>query len=203
MKPFNRKIQSVLALATLVALAAATQAQPGPAPLDLAARAKAAAEAAKNAADTAKARSEAAAANAQRALAAAKTVVVPPHPLLGRPFNPKVGPMLAASADQMTALLASVTTPAQAAPAMAKIMQMGANHVALEKEFALQIEHIAAAHVAGKKTAEMSSVETTVFPAIPAKGQALEDQVTRLSKLPLSATDMATLQNLRKALSLD
>jgi len=198
MKSLNNKTRSALAVFSLITLAAAAQAQmPG---LDLAARARAAAEAAKAAADTAKATSDAAAANAQRAAAAARTVLVPPNALLARPFNPQVGPMLAASTDQMTSLLASVATPAQANLAMAKIMQMGTNHVALDKEFNTQIEHIAAAGHAGQKTAEMNSVETTVLPALSAKGQALEAQFTRLSKLPLSAPDMATLTNLSKAL---
>jgi len=194
MKSFHRKTRSALALVTLIALAAGVQAQQGPGAGGFGI--KSPINPTKVAADAAKAASD-------KAAAAVKNVVVPPNPLLARPFDPKVGPALVASTDKITAILASVTTPAQAAPAMASVMQMGPNHAALEKEFAIQIEQIAAAQVAGKKTPEMTSMETTVMSVIPAKGQALEDQVTRLSKLQLTATDMATLQNMRKGLLLD
>ena len=131
----------------------------------------------------------------------AKIAVPKPHPLLAQPFNPQVGPKLLATVDQMTATLAAVTAPVQAAAALAKILQIWPTYLQLDKDFTTQLEQIAANQQVGKKTSDMASVETAMTTGLAVKGAALDAELLRLSKLPLAAADMAALQNLRKALA--
>jgi len=188
---------SALALAALLPFAAAAQNIPNlpklahEVALD---NARAAALKSKNAADEAKAAME-------RAQAAAKAPVAKPHPLLSQPFNAQVGPRLIATVEQMTATLAPVMAPAQVAPAMAKIQQIWPAYMQLDKEFSTQLEQIAAHEKAGKKTPEMKATEDNMNANLAAKGMALDNELARISKLPLAPADMGMVQNLRKALA--
>lgn len=181
-----------IALAALFSLAGAAHSQQAPAPAVAAsdaavAKAKAAADAARSA--------------LERALANAKNPIAKPHPLLAQPFNAQVGPRLLATMDQMTATLAAVTAPAQAAPALAKIMQLWPQYQQQDKDLSAQLEQIAAAEQAGKKTPEMAAAQINLTTALASKGQALDAETLRVSKLPLAPQDMSALQNLRKALA--
>ena len=163
-------------------------------------------EAAKSVTDTANtaAKSATDTANHVNGTAVVSTPVVSTvgaHPLLAQPFNPQVGPKLLATVDQMTATLAAVTAPVQAAAALAKILQIWPTYLQLDKDFTTQLEQIAANQQVGKKTSDMASVETAMTTGLAVKGAALDAELLRLSKLPLAAADMAALQNLRKALA--
>jgi hypothetical protein len=194
MKPLNTLRLSALTLAVLLPFAAAAQSQPAPASDAVVSNAKAAALKSKNMADEARAALE-------RAQAAAKAPMPKPHPLLAQPFNPQVGPRLIGTVEQMTATVAAVTAPAQAAPAMAKLQQLWPAYLQLDKEFSTQLEQIAAHEKAGKKSAEMKATEATMSASLEAKGMALDAELLRVSKLPLAPADMAMVQNLRKALA--
>jgi hypothetical protein len=185
---------SALTLAVLLPFAAAAQSQPAPVSDAVVNNAKSNAFKFKGVADEARAAME-------RAQAAAKAPVAKPHPLLGQPFNPQVGPKLIAAVEQMTAAVSGVTAPAQAAPAMAKLQQLWPVYLQLDKEFSTQLEQIAAHEKAGKKTAEMKATEATMSATLEAKGLALDAELARVSKLPLAPADMAMVQNLRKALA--
>jgi hypothetical protein len=185
---------SALTLAVLLPFAAAAQSQPAPVSDAVVNNAKSNASKFKGVADQARAAME-------RAQAAAKAPVAKPHPLLGQPFNPQIGPRLIASVEQMTAALVPVTAPALAAPAMAKIQQIWPAYQQLDKDFTTQLEQIAAHENAGKKSAEMKATEATMSATLEAKGLALDAELLRVSKLPLAPADMAMVQNLRKALA--
>jgi hypothetical protein len=101
----------------------------------------------------------------------------------------------------MTATVAAVAAPAQAAPALAKIQQIWPAYLQLDKEFTTQLEQIAAHENAGKKTAEMKATEAAMSASLEARGMALDAELLRVSKLPLAPADMAMVQNLRKALA--
>lgn len=183
-----------IAITLAAAGSAFAQTQPVQSPAAAAFNARAAADKAKAVADNAKAALE-------RALENAKNPIAKPNPVLAKPFDPQVGSKLIAVIDQMTAAVAAVTTPAQAAPAMAKIQQIWPSYIQWNKEFDAQLEQIAAADQAGKKTADMKSVETAMASTLATKGQALDAELLRLTKMPLAAPDMALVQNLRKALA--
>jgi hypothetical protein len=185
---------SALTLAVLLPFAAAAQSQPAPVSDAVVNNAKSNAFKFKGVADQARAAME-------RAQAAAKAPVAKPHPLLGQPFNPQVGPKLIATVEQMTATVAAVAAPAQAAPALAKIQQIWPAYLQLDKEFTTQLEQIAAHENAGKKTAEMKATEAAMSASLEARGMALDAELLRVSKLPLAPADMAMVQNLRKALA--
>jgi hypothetical protein len=190
MKPMHTLRLSALTLAVLLPFAAAAQNMPNPAH-----------EAAKAAAFKTKGIADQARAAMERAQAAAKSPVAKPHPLLAQPFNPQIGPRLIGTLEQMTATVAAVTAPAQAAAAMAKLQQLWPAYLQLDKEFSTQLEQIAAHHSTGKKTAEMKATEDTMSTTLEAKGLALDGELARVSKLPLAPADMAMVQNLRKALA--
>ncbi len=154
-----------------------------------------------SAASIAKAAADKAKAAHELALEKAKNPVPIPHPLLAAPFNPQVGPQLIAVVEHMHAAAAAAKTPADVGPALAKIMQMWPQHQKLLQEFDTQLEQIAAHHLIGKKTSEMEKVETAHGATLTTKGQALDAELLRLSKLPLAPKDMAALQNLQKALA--
>jgi hypothetical protein len=178
-----------LAVATMFSFAGPLLAQglPAPKPAMKAADLKAAADKAK--------------ADLELALAHAKNPIPKPHHLLGVPFNPQAGPQLIALVDQMLATAAAARTPAQVGPALDKILKMWPQHQQLLEQMDTQLEQIAAHDLVGKKTPEMKNVETAVAPALAAKAQAMEAELLRLSKLPLSPKDMAALQSLQKALA--
>ncbi len=127
--------------------------------------------------------------------------VAKPNPLLVQPFNTQLGPKLITLVEQMTATLVPVTTPAQAAPALARILQIWPMYEQLDKDFTIQLVQIAAHQQVGKKTNDMASVETTVAQNLALKGRAMDAELLRVSKLPLAAADMAMVQNLHKALA--
>lgn len=198
MKPLNSLRLSALTLAILLPFAASAQSQQAVAPISAA---SAAASAARAAAVKSKSIADDAKANMERALAAAKAPVPKPHPLLAQPFNGQVGPKLIATLEQMTATVAAITAPPQAAPAMVKLQQIWPTYMQLDKDFSTQLEQIAAHNQAGKKTAEMKATEDNMSANLAAKGQALDNELQRVSKLPLAPADMAMVQNLRKALA--
>jgi hypothetical protein len=170
------------------------QVKAAPTPAMAASAARAVSVAAKAASDKAKAA-------LQLALANAKHPVAKPHPLLAAPFNPQVGPQLIAHADQMHAVVAAAKTPADVGPALAKIAQIWPQHQNLVQQMDTQLEQIAAHDLAGKKTPEMKNVEAAVGSALATRAQAMNAELLRLSKLPLSPKDMSALQNLQKALA--
>lgn len=194
MKPLNSLLSSAITLAALLPFAASAQSQQAMAPASAASAAQAAAARSKSAADEARA-------NLERAMAAARAPMPKPHPLLAQPFNAQVGPRLLATLDQMTATVAGITAPPQAAPAMAKLQQIWPAYLQLDKDFSTQLEQIAAHDKAGKKTPEMKATEDSMNANLAAKGQALDNELARVSKLPLAPADMAMVQNLRKALA--
>jgi hypothetical protein len=192
-RPMQRRLRAptlgALTIALMLSLdgAAFAQIKAAPTPAMTASAAKAAADKAKAAHEL--------------ALEKAKNPVPMPHPLLAAPFNPQVGPQLIAVVEHMHAAAAAAKTPAEVGPALAKIMQVWPQHQKLLQEFDTQLEQIAAHHIIGKKTAEMEKVESAIGAALTTKGQALDAELLRLSKLPLSPKDMAALQNLQKALA--
>jgi hypothetical protein len=201
MKPMHTLRLSALTLAVLLPFAAAAQSQPAPLPAAGASAPTAAVANARAAALKSKGMADEARSNLERALQNAKAPMPKPHPLLAQPFNAQVGPKLIATVEQMTATVAGVTAPPQAAPAMAKLQQLWPAYLQLDKEFSTQLEQIAAHEKAGKKTPEMKATETTMSTTLEAKGAALDAELLRVSKLPLAPADMAMVQNLRKALA--